>query len=264
MKHLKESQHIAGQSNVNVKKTQKHDVNLQKNATLYFQMGLILCLLAVYSLLEMKFESKDYVILQPPPIEDFDEIDIKNFKEYRDEMKTIEPIKNVQKLGAKNPVIKPDDTPNIDAITHVISEPTITNTPVDPGSIKVDKIIDEDFEIFSIIDVEKVPIYPGCESASNNKERIKCMSDKLSKLVQKKFNTDLASGFGLSGTQKIDVAFRIDKQGHITDIKARAPHPQLEKEAFRIAEKIPTMKPGLQRNKPVSVMYNLPIVFKVQ
>jgi len=38
-----------------VQKSQKHDANLQKNSTLYFQVGLIVCLLAAYGLLEMKF-----------------------------------------------------------------------------------------------------------------------------------------------------------------------------------------------------------------
>lgn len=60
MKHLKKAQYIADQSNVIVKKSQKHDVNLQKNSTLYFQVGLIVCLLAVFSLFEMEFEKTTY------------------------------------------------------------------------------------------------------------------------------------------------------------------------------------------------------------
>ncbi|RIA10836.1 protein TonB [Flavobacteriaceae bacterium MAR_2010_72] len=135
--------------------------------------------------------------------------------------------------------------------------------PVDPGSIKVKKVIEEP-EIFSILGVEQVPIYPGCESAKDNKARIKCMNEKLAALVQKKFNTDLASGLGLEGTQRINVQFKIDQKGSIIDILTRAPHHELEQEALRLAGKIPAMKPGMQRDKPVTVMYNLPIVFKVQ
>jgi len=42
MKDLNKSHSIAGQGNKNVQKSQKHDANLQKNSTLYFQIGLIL------------------------------------------------------------------------------------------------------------------------------------------------------------------------------------------------------------------------------
>jgi len=38
------------QNEQNVKKPQKHDANLQKNSTIYFQVGLILCLFMVYGL----------------------------------------------------------------------------------------------------------------------------------------------------------------------------------------------------------------------
>ena len=89
------------------------------------------------------------------------------------------------------------------------------------------------------------------------------MSEKIGRLVQKKFNTGLASEHGLSGLQRINVQFKIDANGNITEILTRAPHPSLEKEAERVTSKIPQMKPGLQRAKPVSVVYNLPIVFKV-
>jgi protein TonB len=70
------------------------------------------------------------------------------------------------------------------------------------------------------------------------------MSEKISKLIRKKFNPDLADGLGLSGKQKIDVQFKIDKTGKVTDIKTRAPHARLEKEAERVINKIPQMTPG--------------------
>ncbi len=39
--------------------------------------------------------------------------------------------------------------------------------------------------------VEQVPIFPGCEKLSTNGERKACMSEKISKLVQRKFNTNI-------------------------------------------------------------------------
>lgn len=185
------------------------------------------------------------------------------FKIYEDVQAEKQVTKKKQKILSIDPIIKPDDF-EIKKQIELLTEAKITNKITDIDDIKIiDKPIDED-EIFNMIDVEKVPIYPGCESAKTNDKRKKCMSEKITQLIQKKFNTDIASELGLVGIQKINVQFKIDKKGNITDIKTRAPFSQLEDEALRVVEKIPVMKPGLQRGQPVSVLYNLPIVFKVQ
>ena len=62
MKNSKKDFGIAGQSTTEAKKSQKHDANLQKNSTLYFQIGLILCLLMTYGLFEMQFQEKQIII----------------------------------------------------------------------------------------------------------------------------------------------------------------------------------------------------------
>lgn len=264
MKNFKEARHIAGQSNINVRKTQKHEVNLRKNSTLYFQVGLIICLLVVYGLFEMRFETKAHQpkqwvqIIDPPT-----EFDIKTYVLEEEMIQKEEIIKEKQKLITQEPKIIDDDFSNSENIKTLITEPVNPTAPIDPGNITVTKVIDEP-EIFNIIGVEQVPIYPGCESAQTNKARIKCMNEKLTSLVQRKFNTELAAGLGLEGTQRINVLFKIDPKGNIIDIQTRAPHHELEQEALRLAGKIPAMKPGMQRDKPVTVMYNLPIVFKVQ
>ncbi|RKE99093.1 energy transducer TonB [Ichthyenterobacterium magnum] len=263
MKNLKKTNSNAGQSNADVQKPQKHDVNLQKNSTLYFQVGLILCLLATYGLFEMNFESKNYNIAQVVPDDELTEINIENFKVYVEEVKKVDPIQPVQKLGDKDPIVKDDNF--VETIKKtVISTTQKTDNIIDASKFtEVAKPVDPLPEIFDMRNVEVVPVYPGCEKEKTNKGRVKCMSTKLSKLVQRKFNTDIASDLGLSGKQKIDVQFKIDNTGKITEIKTRAPYTQLEKEAQRIAKKIPAMTPGMQRKKPVSVIYNLPIIFKV-
>ena len=90
------------------------------------------------------------------------------------------------------------------------------------------------------------------------------MSDKINKLITRKFNTDIASDAGLEGIQKINVVFKIDKHGNVSQVQARAKHPMLVKEAERVVKKIPQMEPGKQKNKEVEVLYSLPIVFKVR
>ena len=144
---------------------------------------------------------------------------------------------------------------------------TFTLYPEDQDEvIEVEDIViedvDEDVEVpFSVI--ENVPEYPGCEKGSNSEKR-KCMSAKIAKFVQRKFNTDLAGDLGLSGRQRINVIFKIDKRGNVVGVRSRAPHPRLEKEAARVINMLPKMKPGRQRGKAVVVPYSLPITFQVQ
>ena len=74
----------------------------------------------------------------------------------------------------------------------------------------------------------------------------------------------MAGDLGLSGRQRISVIFKIDRTGSVIGVRARAPHPRLEKEAVRVINLLPKMKPGRQRGKAVIVPYSLPIIFQVQ
>ncbi|SEP72747.1 Antitoxin component YwqK of the YwqJK toxin-antitoxin module [Hyunsoonleella jejuensis] len=111
---------------------------------------------------------------------------------------------------------------------------------------------------------ERIPIYPGCENVLGFKNQKKCLSKSISEHVAKSFNTEMAANLGLEGRQRVNVIFKIDKQGKVIDAKSRAPHPLLEIEAIRVVKLLPKMKPGMQLGKPVVVPYSLPIVFAVQ
>jgi hypothetical protein len=111
--------------------------------------------------------------------------------------------------------------------------------------------------------IEQVPVFPGCENLGSNEEQKKCMSEKIQEFVNKNFNTDLGKELNLSGRNRIIVQFKIDKQGNIADVRSRAPHPDLEVEAERVINSLPSMKPGKQGGVEVGVMYSLPIVFQV-
>ncbi len=168
----------------------------------------------------------------------------------------------LKKRSIVEPVIV-DDLSSIMESSIVTSDPFVMDKPLNPNAVG-DPVEPVDIpKVFNMIGVEVVPVYPGCEKMTTNVERIKCMNTNITKLVQRKFDTDLAGQLGLTGTQRISVQFKIDQNGNVTEVLSRAPHPSLEKEARRVAHKIPQMKPGLQRKQPVSVLYNLPIVFKV-
>ncbi|MDO1502430.1 energy transducer TonB [Winogradskyella maritima] len=256
------SDRSAGQSAPEVKKSQKHEVNLRKNSSLYFQVGLILCLLATFALFEMQFKTTNLeiaaneIIIDEPITIPFDK-----FKIYKPKAEVQKQEPKVTKLID---VYKPLPDHSDDFVETIITPevPQPTSQPMDRGEL--DNLPTEPEEDFWIGAVEIAPIYPGCEKYSNNEDRKKCMSEKISKLVQRKFDTELASEYGLSGIQRIQTQFVVDKSGLVTGIKIRAPHPRLEAEAQRVINKIPQMEPGKQQGKEVNVIYSLPITFKVQ
>ena len=90
------------------------------------------------------------------------------------------------------------------------------------------------------------------------------MSDKIKKFVQKKFDKELANELGLSGRQTIRVQFKIDRNGNVVNVRARAPHPKLQQEAIKVVKALPKMIPGKQRGIAVGVLYALPIIFQVE
>ena len=110
--------------------------------------------------------------------------------------------------------------------------------------------------------IEKVPAFPKCDQWVDD-ARKNCTSSEISKFVNENFDTSLGKQLGLTGVNRVIVQFRIDETGSIVDIKARAPHKELEAEAKRVVASLPQMVPGEQNGKPISVMYSLPIAFKV-
>lgn len=124
------------------------------------------------------------------------------------------------------------------------------------------KDFDNESEVpFSVI--ENVPTSADCMGLTDNEERKKCTSQKVAKFVNKNFNTGLAMQLGLEGRQRISVFFKIDEEGNVGSIGARAPHPGLEEEAKRVMAKLPQFIPGTHKGKPVTVPYSLPIIFQV-
>ncbi|NQY30760.1 MAG: energy transducer TonB, partial [Flavobacteriaceae bacterium] len=107
-------------------------------------------------------------------------------------------------------------------------------------------------------------LFKGCNENLDNDQVLKCTYEKISKHVTKKFNLNLAKNIGLTGRQKILIGFKIDTEGNVFDVKARAPHPKLREEAIRVIKLIPKMKPASLNEKPIVALYSLPIIFVVE
>jgi len=235
------------------KKNPRADV--RRNSSIYFAVGLALMLLVANYSINYKTYDKEAIDIAMLKMGDLDDEVIPL---------TVHPE---TPPPAKAPPVLPEEIEVIDDEEDV--EESVIDTSednVDEPIVEVEdiEVIDEpdDVEVpFAFI--ENVPVFPGCEGGNNEAKR-KCMSEKITKHVQKKFNADIAETLGLSGKQRISVMFKIDKTGNIVGVQSRAPHPKLEKEAARVINLLPKMKPGKQRGNSVTVSYSLPIIFQVE
>jgi len=237
------------------KKNIKSDVS--RNSSLYFAVGLALMMTLTYLTINYKSYEKEEVDIGQLNLDDLEDEEI--------------PITQQEIIPPPPPPPPPKVPEEIEIVEDEkeIEETVIESTETDQEEeiVEVEEVeveeVEEDIEVpFSVI--ENVPVFPGCENEKNNNAKKKCMSEKIAKFVNRKFNTELAGDLGLSGRQRINVIFKIDKTGKITGVRARAPHPGLEKEAQRVIGLLPKMKPGMQRGKAVIVPYSLPILFQVQ
>ncbi|MDD7886823.1 energy transducer TonB [Flavivirga sp. 57AJ16] len=110
--------------------------------------------------------------------------------------------------------------------------------------------------------LDKVPTFGVCKSVSQDEQRT-CVSYEIQKHVNQNFNTNLAKSLGLKGQQRINIVFKITKEGHIEIEQSRAPHLVLEEEAIRVIKTLPKMTPGEHKGEKVDALYSLPIIFKV-
>ena len=235
------------------KKNPKSDLN--RRSMIFFQLGMILILFITWSAIENKTYDKSQIT--------------QDMLNLGDELEEDIPITD-QNIPPPPP---PPPPPAPEVIEIIEDDDDIEETIIESAEVnqeeeivEIDDIEEADEEIddvpFAVI--ENVPIYPGCEKKKNNTEKKNCMSEKVQKFVQKKFNTDLAGDLGLEGRQRISVQFKIDKYGNVINVRARAPHPKLEQEAVKVVKALPKMIPGKQRGKAVGVLYSLPILFQVE
>ncbi len=231
------------------KKSEK--VDLTKNSSLYFVIGLSVVLFISWQAIEWKTYKKtyDYEALN---VEDDDDEEI--------------PITEQIKVPPPPP---PPPPPAPEIIEIVEDEEEVEETVIESTETNEEEIIEiveveeEEFDIdvpFAVI--EDVPIFPGCERVKKS-ERRNCFQEKMNKHIRKNFRyPEIAQEMGIQG--RVYVNFIIAKDGKITNIRMRGPDKNLEKEAQRIIAKLPNMTPGKQRGRPVRVPFSIPITFRLQ
>ena len=232
-------------------KTKKNPkVDLQKNSSLYFVIGLSLILFFSRQAIEWKTYKKtfDYEMLD---VNEDDEIPITQ------QIKTPPPPPPAPPAAQVIEIVE-----NEEEVEESIIESTETDNDeiieVDDVSIEEDDLdVDVPFAV-----IEDVPIFPGCENVSKDKRR-DCFQEKINKHIKRNFRyPEVAMELGIQG--RVFVTFIIDKDGSITNILMRGPDKNLEKEARRIISVLPKMTPGKQRGRAVRVPFSIPINFRLQ
>ncbi|MAU16195.1 MAG: energy transducer TonB [Muricauda sp.] len=231
------------------KKNPKADVG--RNSSLYFVIGLAAVLALVYGAMEWKKYDK---------VNNYD-ISMNVEDQLDEEVPMTEQIKTP-------PPPPPPAAPEVIEVVEdeeEVEETVIesTETSQEEEVIEIEEVeveeVEEDISVpFAVI--EDVPVFPGCEGASDKKA---CFQEMMQKHIRKNFRyPEIAQEMGVQG--RVSVIFVIQKDGSIGDIRMRGPDKNLEAEAMRIIKKLPKMTPGKQRGRPVKVPFSIPITFKLQ
>jgi len=196
----------------------------------------------------VKVKITDVVLVPPPPDKKIPPPPPKEPPKPKVEQKMFPP-----------PIVKPDVEVKQDPPTQKelkIADPGQKDQKGDPNAdIRIDEpvgnsdtkaVTEDENKIFS--QVEKQPEFPGGLDAFG-----KYLHDHIKfPAIDRENNT----------TGKVFCQFVVEKDGSLTDIKAiRGPSQSEMDEAVRALKGSPKWKPGIQNNRPVRVMYTVPINF---
>lgn len=113
--------------------------------------------------------------------------------------------------------------------------------------------------------IEKMPAFPGCEDKiADNIIFQKCSEEKLLSYISTHIHyPEFARYKDITGT--CYVSFCISKEGKVTDVKVlRGLCNDIMRHCYEVVSKMPDWHPGMQNNKTVRVLYNLPIRFSLK
>ena len=232
-----------------LKKSPKAD--LRKNSGLYFVLGLAVVMVLVLIAFEWKTydEANNYDISMD--VEDMLDEEVP----MTEQLKTPPPP---PPPAAPEVIEVVEDEEEVEETVIESTETSQEQEIIEVEDVEVEEV-DEDIDVpFAVI--EDVPIFPGCEGASDKRA---CFNEMMQQHIRKNFRyPEVAQEMGIQG--RVSVLFTIQKDGSIGNIRLRGPDKNLEEEARRIIEKLPKMTPGKQRGRPVRVPFSIPIMFKLQ
>ena len=260
--------------------TRKHEANTKKSNLITIQLLIIAVLSFSYFMYEVSIYSEpskniaEKIYTPENNSKDPDEI-YGGVEVYIEPIAETKPIKQQTNLDVPVEIVK-NDTPEIE--TTIETKPEVTKQPksIEGNTSKpVDKIPTNTKKgvsktkkktLYSTKTVDFLPVFPGCDKYSTNAERAVCFEKKVTRLILKKYNNRIGNDLGLKGRQRIMLYFEINQNGVVSNIRAnsKAKIFDLEKEAIRVAKKLPIMEPARAGNEKVKMAYSVPIVFDAQ
>lgn len=252
--------------NVRNKRAEKKQTNIKWNSRLFFQIGVILSLLIVFFIMQADFKIRTYqtaatepFVMQELPFHDY-EIDVEKPKQVEPKKELPQKKEPITKVKSNTFEVKPNTDPTIETSIASTEIPTV-DPPIAPT---VSAPTTDSNKPRTVANVEFVPVFPGCETAGSNADKIACMSSKINSFINRNFRQQVLENLKTNETHRIYVNFKIDSNGYVTDVVANSHDASLKKEGQRVINMLPVMKPGRQGNKDVEVLYTVPIVFNIQ
>ncbi|MHA7830839.1 MAG: energy transducer TonB [Flagellimonas sp.] len=234
------------------------NAEIGRNSSLYFMIGLTSVLFMTWQSFEVKFYEKESKVSEVVQV--------------TDELKEDVPItETIRTTPPPPPPSAPDVIEIVDDVedvkeTIIESTESSQETFIEDAVVRIEDVDVEEVEEEVVVPftvIEYVPVFPGCEDLQTQAERKECFNQKVQEHIKNNFKYP-PSALEMGITGKVYLQFVIDSNGRVTGIQKRGPDKLLENEAVRIIASLPTVKPGEQRGKKVSVKYSIPINFIMQ
>jgi len=222
------------------KKNPKKDLNRQR--TLFLQIGLVFALAVVFLAFEWKtYEKSESTLASSGPVQIDEEIVQITQQEQPPAPPKAPEVTTILEIVDDDVVVEDEINVDIEArADQAVQSYVPVMTEEEPAPVAE--------EIFTF--VEEYPEFPGGDKAL--REYI---------LNNIKY-PEVARTSGITGT--VYVQFVVEKDGSISDVKVvRGIGGGCDEDAVRVVKSMPKWKPGKQRGRPVRVYFTLPIEFKL-
>ena len=221
--------------------------DLQKKNLMFLEISLIaalaLCLLAFEWSSSDKVETMD-LTAQAQTIEEEEIINTQEQQEVPPEMPKIPVLSDIIDI------VDDDIQVNDDLFIDTEDNANLGVEIMDYHTEVVEEVVEEEAIPFAL--VEEKPKFQGGDA------------NTFSAWVNKNLQyPEIAKENGVQG--RVTLQFTVNTDGSVSDVKVlRGVDSSLDKEAVRIVKMSPKWTPGKQRERPVKVVYNFPVVFQLR
>ena len=221
--------------------------DLQKKNGLFLEIGLIAAL--ALSLLAFEWSTSDKV-------------------ETMDLTAQTQTIEEEEIINTQEQIETPPEAPKIPVLSDIID--------IVDDDIQVNDDLFIDMEDNATLGVEIMDYHAAVEEEEVEEEAIPFAlveqkprfqggdANTFSAWVNKNLQyPEIAKENGVQG--RVTLQFTVNTDGSVSDVKVlRGVDSSLDKEAVRIVSMSPKWEPGKQRERPVKVVYNFPVVFQLR